>query len=224
MVCHPAGEGRDTLDIKDLVDEVGQRGIALPRLIRLSSRSTNRGCPRTPPLVPGLPALNSCRRQMMPERQRLETLGSVHPQGLGAWTVGGWALQRRSASADGSPHEDRWAPCVRRGPGGAPARGCCRRTSSTRSTGRGEDGPRQAKPRYLAAIVADGAPPRRPVRTALGSSRPSRSRPSPLQRTSPPCTGCLMSPPSLRQSRWYRRVIGRSIPAAGVSSAPWGET
>jgi arginine decarboxylase len=34
LVCHPAGEGKATVDVKELVDELGQRGLSLPLLIR----------------------------------------------------------------------------------------------------------------------------------------------------------------------------------------------
>src|SRR5215207_7643293 len=36
MLAHPAGPGTETIDLKDLVDEVRQRGIGLPLLFRFS--------------------------------------------------------------------------------------------------------------------------------------------------------------------------------------------
>src|SRR5687768_5591668 len=36
VVVHPAGVGTETIDLKALVDEVRQRGIGLPLLIRFS--------------------------------------------------------------------------------------------------------------------------------------------------------------------------------------------
>jgi arginine decarboxylase len=36
VIVHPAGEGKDNIDMKELVDELAQRGISLPLLIRFS--------------------------------------------------------------------------------------------------------------------------------------------------------------------------------------------
>src|SRR5437879_2615798 len=36
VIVHPAGPGTESIDLKDLVDEVRQRGIGLPLLIRFS--------------------------------------------------------------------------------------------------------------------------------------------------------------------------------------------
>ncbi len=36
MVCHPEGEGKPAIDIKALVDELRQRGLSLPLLVRFS--------------------------------------------------------------------------------------------------------------------------------------------------------------------------------------------
>jgi arginine decarboxylase len=36
LVCHPAGEGKGTIDVKALVDEIVQRGLSMPLLVRFS--------------------------------------------------------------------------------------------------------------------------------------------------------------------------------------------
>src|SRR5262245_50685972 len=56
LVCHPDGEGKGSIDIKALVDELVQRGLSLPLLVRFSDILKSR-----------IELLNTCFRKAIAE-------------------------------------------------------------------------------------------------------------------------------------------------------------
>jgi len=68
LVVHPAGEGKDSIDLKELVDELAQRGIPLPLLIRFSDILKSR-----------IELLNECFRRAIAEYGYKGAYRGVYP-------------------------------------------------------------------------------------------------------------------------------------------------